>query len=35
MRLLELPLLDLIQKMAAGGATIHGGTNPPRVEGFF
>ena len=27
--------LDLIQKMAAGGATIHGGTNPPRVEGFF
>jgi|GEM_PF-354861 len=26
---------DLIQKMAAGGATIYGGTNPPRVEGFF
>lgn len=23
---------DLIQKMAAGGATIYGGTNPPKVE---
>jgi hypothetical protein len=26
---------DLIQKMAAGGATIYGGTNPPAVEGSF
>jgi hypothetical protein len=26
---------DLIKKMADGGATIYGGTNPPAVEGFF
>ena len=26
---------DLIRKMAAGGATIYGGTNPPAVEGSF
>ena len=26
---------DLIRKMADAGATIYGGTNPPRVEGFF
>lgn len=26
---------DLIKKMADGGATIYGGTNPPAVEGYF
>ena len=26
---------DLIKKMADGGATIYGGTNPPAVEGSF
>ena len=26
---------DLIRKMADGGATIYGGTNPPAVEGSF
>ena len=26
---------ETIQKMAAGKATIYGGTTPPRVEGYF